>query len=152
MSKNTRRSRQTHVVREQRPRIRATCAGLYQNALNGACASGDRGQIYYLAINVAFLEFAAFDRVERAREMAQLAIRNAALSNASAWSVATQAEANLYLGNHDRALNLYSCMLKLDAEPWMLASAALQAGQIVSKLGDGQVAERLEGIFAPTLG
>ena len=125
---------------------------LYQEALNGACQSGDRSQIYYLAINVAFLEFAAFNRIERAREMAQLALSNAALSRATAWSVATQAEANLYLGNHDRALDLYRGMRKFDAKPWMIASTALQAGQIASKLGDSEMARRLEGVFGATLG
>ena len=80
---------------------------LYQEALDEACKIGEVSQIYYHSINVAFLEFVAFDRVERARVMAELALDNASLANPDAWSVATQAEANLYLGRRDIALDLY---------------------------------------------
>ena len=123
---------------------------LYEEALDMARKIGDRSQIYYHSINVAFLEFVAFDRVERAREMAELALENASLDKANAWSVATQAEANLYLGHRDLALDLYHRMLEFDAEPWERASTALQAGQIASKLEDRQLADRLEDIFTPT--
>ena len=70
---------------------------LYQEALDVAAKNDDKSQIYYHSINVAFLEFVAFDRVDRAREMAKLAFKNASLSEPGAWSTATQAEANLYL-------------------------------------------------------
>ena len=125
---------------------------LYQNALDMARQSSDRRQIYYHSINIAFLEFAAFDRIGRATEMAQLALDHASADDANAWSIATQAEANLYLGNHDLALDQYRCMLKFDAEPWMHASTALQAGQIIGKLKDTRMAAELEEIFAPNLG
>ena len=124
---------------------------LYQEALDVARKIGERSQIYYHSINVAFLEFVAFDRVEGAREMAELALENASLAEANAWSVATQAEANLYLGQRDLALDLYQRMLAFEAEPWEYASTALQAGQIASKLKDSQLADRLEEIFTPTV-
>ena len=124
---------------------------LYQKALDEALKIGDVSQIYYHSINVAFLECVAFDHVERAREMAELALHNASLANANAWSVATQAEANLYLGDRDRALDLYRRMIEFEAEPWEYASTALQAGQIASKLKDSQLADRLEEIFTPTV-
>ena len=123
---------------------------LYQEALAMARRVGDRGQIYYHAINVAFLEFVAFDRIERAREMAALALENAAHDEANAWSLATQAEAHLYLGRTDLALNLYHRALGFDVELWERASMALQAGQIASKLKDTQLADGLEEIFTPT--
>ena len=124
---------------------------LYQKALDKALNIGDVSQIYYHSINVAFLEFVAFDHVERAREMAELALDNASLANANSWSVATQAEANLYLGDRDRALDLYRRMTEFEAEPWEYESTALQAGQIASKLKDSQLADRLEEIFTPTV-
>ena len=65
---------------------------LYQRAVGVARKMGDRDQIYYHSINVAFLELVAFHRTEQARVMAELALENASLSEASAWSVATQAE------------------------------------------------------------
>ena len=122
---------------------------LYQGALEEARKSGDVEQIYYHSINVAFLEFVAFDRVERAQDMAQIALENASLAKANAWSIATQAEANLYLGHRDLAVDLYYRMLSMDAEPWEFASTALQAGQIASKLKDSELADRLEEIFTP---
>ena len=124
---------------------------LYQKALDEALKFGDVSQIYYHSINVAFLEFVAFDHVERAREMAELALENASLANANAWSVATQAEANLYLGDRDQALALYRRMIEFEAEPREYASTALQAGQIASKLKDSHLADRLEEIFTPTV-
>ena len=124
---------------------------LYREALHVARKMGDVGQIYYHSVNVAFLEFVAFDRVERAREMAKLALENASLVEENGSSVATQAEANLYLGHRDLALDLYRRMLTFEAEPWEYASTALQAGQIAGKLKDRQLADRLEEIFTPTV-
>ena len=124
---------------------------LYRNALDVARDMGDANQIYFLSINVAFLEFVAFDHVESAREMAQLALDNASLAEESAWSLATQAEANLYLGHHDVALDFYRRMVAFGAEYWEYAPTALHAGQLASKLEDGQLADRLEELFTPTV-
>ena len=124
---------------------------LYQEALDKALKMGDASQIYYHAINVAFLEFVAFDRLDRAREMAELALINAAVAEENAWSVATQAEANLYLGRRDVALYFYRRMLSFEAEAWEYSSKALQAGQIASKLKDGELADKLEEVFTPTV-
>ena len=123
---------------------------LYREGLTKAIEKDERGQIYYLSINVAFLEFVAFDRIKPAREMAMLALEYAIACEASVWSVATQAEANLYLGQVHKALDLYKLMLTFESEPWEHASTALQAGQIASKLEDRQLADSLEEIFTPT--
>ena len=122
---------------------------LYEEALDTALKIGDRSQVYYHSINVAFLEFVAFGRVERAREMAELALENASLDKENAWSVATKAEANLYLGKRDLAVDLYHRTFEFNTEPWERASMALQAAQIASKLEDRQLADRLEDIFTP---
>ena len=124
---------------------------LYQEALDKARKMGDASQIYYHAINVAFLEFVAFDRLDRAREMAELALINTSVAEENARSVATQAEANLYLGRRDVALYFYRRMLSFEAEAWEYSSTALQAGQIASKLKDGELADKLEDIFTPTV-
>ena len=124
---------------------------LYRGTLHVARKAADVGQIYYHAINVAFLEFVAFDRVEQARAMAGLALENASRAKEDAWSIATRAEANLYLGHLDTAVDLYQRMLEFEAEPWEYASTALQAGQIASKLNDSQLADSLEEIFTPSV-
>ena len=122
---------------------------LYKGALDAARHRGDVSQIYYHSINIAFLEFVAFGRVERAREMAELAIENATVDKVDAWSVATQAEANLYLGHRDLALDQYRRMVTFEADRWQYASTAFQAGQIASKLQDSQLVDEIERIFAP---
>ena len=138
-------------VENEDPSFAQHALTLYQGALDVALKVGDVNQIYYLSINVAFLEFVALDRVKRAYEMAELALENASLADANAWSVATQAEAYLYSGHRDLALILYHRMLEFEAEPWEHASTALQAGQIAGKLKDRQLAESLEEIFTPTV-
>ena len=122
---------------------------LYEGALASARGAGDRSQVSYLAINAAFLEFVAFDRIERARELAALALENAERDVANVWSVATRAEAHLYLGHIDRALDLYRRALEFDPRQWEHASMALQAGQIAGKLEDSRLADDLEDIFTP---
>ena len=122
---------------------------LYHQALNEARNNGDESQVFYLAINVAFLEFVACDRVDRAGKMARLALKSASRVESDVWSVATQAEANLLLGNQELALKQYRSMLVFGAEPWKYASTALQAGQIASKLEDVDLADEIEEIFTP---
>lgn len=123
---------------------------LYLGALDKARKNRDKDQIYYHAINVAFLEFVAFGRVDSAREMAELALENATLVEASVWSVATRAEANLYLRRFEPALELYRAMREFEGEPWQYASTALQAGLIAIKLEDTDLADRLEEVFTPS--
>ena len=105
---------------------------LYGDALQVARETADLAQIYYHAVNVAFLEFVAFDHVDRAREMGELALENAYLAEENTWSIATRAEANLYLGHLYTAVALYRRMREFNAEPWEYASTALQAGQVAS--------------------
>ena len=64
-------------VENEDPDFAQRALDLYQGALGGAMESGERDQVYYHAINIAFLEFVAFDQVERAQEMAKLALENA---------------------------------------------------------------------------
>src|SRR5207247_900581 len=74
--------------------------GLYQSALHIArCAPETQeaiGQVFYHAINVAFLNQVALQRAEPAREMARLALEYARKkAPPDIWSVATEAEAFL---------------------------------------------------------
>lgn len=123
---------------------------LYQHALDQAVVNNDNGQVFYHAINVAFLRLVAFDQSDRAKEMAQLALRHCGQVEQDVWNVATQAEANLYLGNRDVALDLYQKVRKAkEVKDWQLASASFQAGQLAIKLGDKDLQEALEKIFSP---
>ena len=77
---------------------------LYQDALDTALVNRATDQVFYLAINLAFLEFVAFDHTDRATEMAQLALTYARAAAPSVWSMATEAEANLYLDTSTKRL------------------------------------------------
>lgn len=133
---------------------------LYQHALGQAtkrfeAAADDKErsraseQIYYHAINVAFLEFVFHDRPERARALADLAVRHATEVPENVWSVATVAEARLYQDDRAAALKRYRRMFDIGGEPWQHASAGLQAGRIAAKLGDHALAEELDKLFTP---
>jgi hypothetical protein len=117
--------------------------------LDQALATNNHQQIYYHAINVAFLNFVAFDNPERAIDMAALALRHCEKSPRDIWNLATQAEANLYLGHRDRALELYRQLPEQGVEPWQLTSTGLQASQIARKLNDRALAEVFDVIFSP---
>jgi pimeloyl-ACP methyl ester carboxylesterase len=122
---------------------------LYQHALKEALENNEHEQIYYHAINVAFLNFVAFNEQERARSMAELALQHCGQAPDNVWNAMTRAEANLYLGNRDIALDLYRLVPKQLAEPWQLASSRLQASRVASELDDRPLLEELETIFTP---
>ncbi len=122
---------------------------LYESALVEARAKADHAQIHYLAINVAFLNFVAFDKPENVRAMAELAFESARIANDDVWSLATQAEATLYLRDVDGAIALYRKVKALSPAPWKLASTGLQAAQIAAKLQNAHLLEALEETFTP---
>ena len=124
---------------------------LYSEALEGAKGKNDSEQIYYLAINVAFLCFVVFDDHDGAKAAARLAKAHALRANdhEKHWNLATQAEAELYLGRPDDALRLYEGAKNTDVEDCQLASTALQAGQVAIKCGNQELAEKLDELFTP---
>jgi tetratricopeptide (TPR) repeat protein len=120
--------------------------GLYQEALNAATTSD---QIFYLAINVAFMKFVFANEKFTAQAMATLALQHASPPGDDVWKTATVAEAYLYLGRADEALAEYRRLLTLNAEAWKHRSASLQASRIAAKLGNPDLVEELEAIFTP---
>jgi pimeloyl-ACP methyl ester carboxylesterase len=121
---------------------------LYGTSLEQALAAKDSAQIYYHAINVAFIEFLAHDDIATARDRAQLALEHAEKLPADIWSVATKAEAALYLDRQADGLTAYKQATTMTAERWQLISAGQQAQHIAAKLGDEPLADALEKIFA----
>jgi pimeloyl-ACP methyl ester carboxylesterase len=122
---------------------------LYQGALEVSLAADDHGQVYYHAINLAFLTYVVLDRKQDARGLARLALDHCDLAPDSVWRIATRAEAKLYLGARDEALALYEEVLKRNPEPWQLQSTGQQAYQVAVKLGDPDLQERLRTLFNP---
>jgi len=119
---------------------------LYQEALKAAT---EPDQIYYQAINVAFMKFVFADDLVAAGEMANLALQHASPAGNDVWKTATVAEAHLYLGRIAEALQEYRRLTSLDVEDWKLKSTSLQAGRIAAKLDNLALAEELEAIFTP---
>jgi pimeloyl-ACP methyl ester carboxylesterase/tetratricopeptide (TPR) repeat protein len=124
---------------------------LYETALRTARAAPETqdmiGQVFYHAINVAFLKQVAFERTDEAREMAQLALEFAQKQTPpDVWSVATEAEAHLYLGEYDQALAKYKAAVEMKPETWKLVSAGQQAQQVAGQARDKKLQDRLKRI------
>jgi pimeloyl-ACP methyl ester carboxylesterase len=118
----------------------------YQAGLN---STKDPEQIYYHAINVAFLKFVFADDLVEAQAMAALALEHATPAGNDVWKTATIAEAHLYFGRIEESLKEYRRLLSLGAEAWKLQSSSLQAGRIAAKLKNLALAEELETLFTP---
>jgi tetratricopeptide (TPR) repeat protein len=106
-------------------------------------------QVYYLAINLAFVLQVALNRKSEAQAMARLALAHCAGSPESIWRTATEGEAHLYLGDYGKALEKYREAVALQPEPWQMISTGQQAYQFAAKLGDRQLQERLQNLFNP---
>jgi tetratricopeptide (TPR) repeat protein len=122
---------------------------LYWEALEEATTTKDDEQVYYHAINLAFLAYVVFDRKNEAQRHARLALRYSAKAPTTLWRVATEAEAQLYLGQPDRALKLYREVIRMGAERWQLQSAGQQAYSVAQKIGDQALQEELQTLFNP---
>lgn len=79
----------------------------YDLALEKSTAKNNYGQIYYHAINLAFLSIVVENDKEKMRAYAQQALDATAQCEDDPWKNATVAEANLYLRNFDKAKEFY---------------------------------------------
>jgi len=122
---------------------------LYSSALARARSQQNAGQIYYNAINVAFMKFVAYGDRDGSLAFASEALAASASTEQDIWSFATQAEANLYLGRRQVALELYKMLPSLTKDGWKLTSAGQQAFHVARKLGDRDLADELDMIFSP---
>ncbi|MCW5519391.1 caspase family protein [Aureitalea sp. L0-47] len=86
----------------------------YSKGLEIAEEKGDHEQIYYLAINLAFLHLVAEEDKQEMRDYAMQALEAAKADPFdSLWKQATLAEANLYLGKFEEAKELYGSAAKM---------------------------------------
>jgi pimeloyl-ACP methyl ester carboxylesterase len=125
----------------------AWAAELYRNALATAAARNDHEQAYYHAINLAFLALVKDDDADGARRFAAIALDHTAKSPREFWRVATEAEAGLYMGDYDRARDLYREAMTMGVPQWRLLSAGFQAQHVAAKLNEPAVSEMLRGVF-----
>lgn len=79
----------------------------YKKALTIAADKNDKPQIFYHAINLAFLGIAGQRDVAANKSYAALALDNCKMDTTYMWELAIIAEANMYLGNIEEAKNFY---------------------------------------------
>ena len=120
---------------------------LYAKGLAAAEKAKDPSQIFYLAINVAFMALAVDNDKKTARESARKALDHTAKADEDVWNFATRGEANLYLGNDDAAIEGYRAALDKKPKPWQLTSMFQQAVQVAELLDNEAVADRLRTLF-----
>lgn len=80
----------------------------YELALEKSVAKKNYSQIYYHAINLAFLSIVVHNDKEEMAEYARQALDAAEKCEDDLWKYATVAEANMYLRNFDRAKEYYA--------------------------------------------
>jgi pimeloyl-ACP methyl ester carboxylesterase len=80
----------------------------YKKGLEIAMHKEDQGQIYYQAINLAFLSIIKNSNENDMKKYASQAMKAANTSSDNLWKFATLAEANLYLKKFDKSKEYYS--------------------------------------------
>jgi len=79
----------------------------YELALEQSVAKENHGQIYYHAINLAFLSIVVLNDEEKMLYYANMALKATKECKDDPWKYATIAEANLYLRNFEKAREFY---------------------------------------------
>ncbi|MCP3960725.1 MAG: alpha/beta fold hydrolase [bacterium] len=125
---------------------------LYTDALTRTEAADepDQDQVYYHAINIAFMALAAENDKKKTEKYARKALAACAQTEESIWRSATEGEANLYLGNADEAVAGYEAALDKHPEPRQIMSMFQQAVGVAEIQRDDALAERLRAIFRET--
>lgn len=120
---------------------------LYRQGFDLAEARGNHEQAYYHAINVAFMERMYRKDREAAVTFARKALEHSAQAPTDRWRAATEAEAHLYLGKNDTALDRYRDFTRIVQKPWEMTSAYLQARTLANAFGDESLTNRLDEVF-----
>ena len=124
---------------------------LYFSGLELAEAQGDHEQAYYHAINVAFLDLMASPPDStvtfQVREMAKRAQAHCVHSPEQSWRMATEAEAELILGDLRRAVELYSSAISLAESPRGIDSMYSQAIRVAARTHGKSGAQHIEEVF-----
>ena len=120
---------------------------LYSGALERAAEAKDHSQVYYHAINVAFMALAVEQDTKKVEKYARMALEACAKSDDDLWRAATEGEANLYLGNDDHAIEGYQRALDKHPKPRQIQSMFQQAIRVAEIMDNEAMAERLRSVF-----
>ena len=134
-------------VSDLKPEYAQKSLDLYQQAYKTSSENEDTEQIYYHAINLAFLFFKT-KKYKDAKEYAQIAMSNASKSAVKdIWKYATIAEACLYLDDEAGAYYNYLIALEKGSEVWQKESMYIQWLSIVQQKGMEELEGRLRRLF-----
>jgi hypothetical protein len=126
---------------------------LYSDALQIAQKNQLPDQIYYHAINVAFLKLASGDphQEKHARSLARKALQNAQQGKQEHWKLATQGEASLMLDKNDQAIEAYGKSLGTNPKVREIESMYKQAMWIAEIKKSKAMADAIENVFRPSI-
>jgi tetratricopeptide (TPR) repeat protein len=126
---------------------------LYREALDTARAADDHPQVYYHAINIAFLEWAFGGNRAAAQATARIALAACAASPPHKWRSATEGEAAIICGDDRAALSAYRQALEAKPDSREIDSMYLQASFELDLADNIVLAKELQGLFlAPAPG
>ena len=124
---------------------------LYATGLKLAEAQVNHAQGFYHAINIAFLDLMSSPPESKVttqvQEMARLAQAHCVLSPENYWRIATEAEAELILGDLEHAVALYSRAISMAQSPRDIDSMYSQAIRVASRTHGKTGAQRIEEAF-----
>ena len=124
---------------------------LYLCGLNQAEAADDHDQAFYHAINIAFLDLMAAPIPSAipndVRVMAERSLVHTTQAAKTNWSLATQGEAQLMLGDLDRAQEFYARAITMTISPREIDSIYSQAIRVAVRTFGQDGADRIERLF-----
>ncbi len=120
---------------------------LYTKAYGLTGPAGNDAQAFYHGVNIAFMQLAYDSDLNAAKQTAEKVLVHCARASREKWRLATEGEANLYLGNTQAALDNYQAAVALNPNPWEIASMYQQAVLVLGLLDDENTAKRLDEIF-----
>jgi pimeloyl-ACP methyl ester carboxylesterase len=124
--------------------------GCYSKALNISVEKNESSQIYYHAINLAFLYLMQNeDNLTATKQMAELAIKHCEInSQGQYWESATRAEAYLYLNNFEESKKLYKeAIEKCNGDIRAVSSMMINAIYACNSLNRLDWKKELENVF-----
>lgn len=124
---------------------------LYEQGLAAAEVGDDHAQAYYHAINIAFLRLAwsgVDDPVPTsAQEMAQCALEHVKSAGKTSWSVATEGEARLILGDLERATLAYRSACQAAKTLRDRESMYIQAVSVAGRIFGDEGEQAIDAVF-----
>ena len=122
---------------------------LYKEAFNKAAAANDHPQAFYNGINAAFMELALYHNRYDARVAAVKVLEHCRQARRDKWRLATEGEANLYLGEFKFALDCYEAALHYSPDSREIDSMYKQAVWVSRLLQNLEVERAIQQLFNP---